>query len=277
MAVVPLRRSFAVVAAGLAAGAAAIAVLFAGSGPPAAAPELGEFPVEGPLAYKVEYLGVTCGHMSLESRRANFRGRDAYHVIMTARNSDFFNKIYRVDGRIESWVDAATMSTMAYRSDITEKGERDIRQYVIDRERNVVVAEKDGKIEEVPFEAGAALDPLAFIFRGRVLAGYPGTSFSLRLLTDKGVIETVTRVVEFKGMSTFEGRRVLLGLQPLTTDSEMFARKGEFSYWIDPGPQRALYLLDFKLGFGRLVARLTGPADGDFDRRDLAQGPANSN
>lgn len=271
------RRMIAVSAAGLAAVAATVAIYVAGSGPPAVAPELGEFPIEGPLAYKVDYLGVTCGHMSLESRRTKFRGRDAYHVIMTARNSDFFNKIYRVDGRIESWVDAATMSTMAYRSDITEKGERDIRQYVVDRERSVVVAEKDGKVEEVPFEAGAALDPLAFIFRGRVLAGYPETSFSLRLLTDKGVIETLTRVVEFKGMSTFEGRRVLLGVQPQPADSEMFARRGEFSYWIDPGPQRTLYLLDFKLGFGRLVARLTGPADGEFDRRDLAQDPGDFN
>jgi hypothetical protein len=277
MAGVLSRRMIAVSAAGLAMVAATVAFYVAGSGPPAAAPVLGEFPIEGPLAYKVEYLGVTCGHMSLESRRATFRGRDAYHVIMTARNSDFFNKIYRVDGRIESWVDAATMSTMAYRSDITEKGDRDVRQYVVDRERNVVVAEKDGKVEEVPFEAGAALDPLAFIFRGRVLAGYPETSFSLRLLTDKGVIETVTRVLEFKGMSTFDGRRVLLGVEPQTADSEMFARKGEFSYWIDPGPQRTLYLLDFKLSFGRLVARLMGPADGDFDRRDLTREPANSN
>lgn len=277
MAAAPPRRALVAGALGLAAAAAVFAVYVAGSGPPPAASAVGEFPIEGPLAYKVEYLGVTCGHMSLESRRGVFRGKDAYHVIMTARNSDFFNKIYRVDGRIESWVDAATMSTLAYRSDITEKGERDIRQYVVDRERGVVSAEKDGTVEEAPYEAGAALDPMAFIFRGRVLAGYPGSSFSLRLLTDKGAIDTVTRVVEFKGMSTFEGRRVLLGLRPLTANGEMFARKGEFSYWIDPGPQRTLYLLDFKLGFGRLVARLTGPADGEFDRRVPAQDPGTTN
>jgi hypothetical protein len=47
----------------------------------------------------------------------------------------------------------------------------------------------------------------------------------------------------------------------------MFSKKGEFVYWIDPGPARTLYRLDFKLGFGRLLAKLTGPAHEPADRR----------
>jgi hypothetical protein len=273
----PSRRLVAAAAAAVAAVAALAVVYRAESCPPGVAETLPVFPTDGPLEYKVELLGVTCGHMTLASSRANYQGRDAYHIVMTASNSQFFNKIYRVDGRIESWVDAGEMTTLAYRSDITEKGERDIRSYRIDHERKVVIAEKDGTIEELAFEGGAALDPLAYVFRGRVLAGYPETSFSLRLLTDRGIIDTVSRVLEFKRISTFEGRQVLLGVQPLTADGEMFSRKGEFSYWIDPGPERTLYLLDFKLGFGRLVAKLVGPADSEVDRRDLTRESTNDN
>ena len=228
---------------------------------------LPDFPTDGPYHYRVEYLGVTCGHMTLESRLEEYRGRPAYHVVMTASNSKFFNKIYRVDGRIESWVDAETMTTIAYESDLTKKGERQIRRYQIDLEERVVTAERHGEITTVPYEGGPALDPLAYVYRGRKLAGAEGTRFSINLLTDKGVFDTVSVVGESKTFRTFDGKRELQRVQPMTANGEMFSEKGEFVYWIDPGPAKTLYRLDFKVGFGRLLAKLKGPASGPADRR----------
>jgi len=225
------------------------------------------FSLDGPFAYSVEYLGITCGHMTLQSRLEDFRGRPAYHVVMTARNSKFFNKIYRADGRIESWVDPETMTTIAYESDITEKGERKIRRYDVDGEKGVITANKYGEVSTIPYDGGPALDPLAFVYRGRRLADGEGTRFSLNLMTDKGVIETESQVGERKKFRTYDGKRELQRVQPLTEDGEMFSKKGEFIYWIDPGPARTLYRLDFKLGFGRLLAKLQGPASEPADRR----------
>jgi hypothetical protein len=205
--------------------------------------------------------------MTLESRLETYQGRPAYHIVMTARNSKFFNKIYRVDGQIDSWVDAKTMTTLAYESDITEKGRRKIRRYHIDYEEGVVRAEKHGKVKTIPYEGEAALDPLAYVFRGRVLAGEPGSAFDLNLLTDHGVIATETLVDELKEFGTADGKKELLRVQPLTADGEMFSRKGEFVYWIEPDSGRRLYRLDFKLGFGRLLAKYAGPAEGPVDRR----------
>lgn len=230
-----------------------------------------ELPIDGPYAYSVEYLGITCGHMTLESRIESYEGRRAYHIIMTARNSKFFNKIYRVDGRIESWVDAETMTTIAYESDLTKKGERQIRRYHIDLEERVATAERHGEITTVPYEGGPALDPLAYVYRGRKLAGAEGTRFSINLLTDKGVFDTVSEVGERKTFRTFDGKRELQRVQPITANGEMFSEKGEFVYWIDPGPEKTLYRLDFKLGFGRLLAKLKGPAAGPADRRTEAE------
>jgi hypothetical protein len=238
----------------------------AGKTPPMAA-----FPTDGPYHYKVEYLGIMCGHMTLESRLEEYRGRPAYHIVMTACNSKFFNKIYRVDGQIDSWVDAETMGTLAYESDITEKGRRKIRSYHIDYDKGVVRAEKHGKIKTVPFEGEPALDPLAYVYRGRVLAGKPGSTFDLNLLTDRGVFTTGSRVGELKRFNTADGTRELLRVQPVTVDGEMFERKGEFIYWIAPDARRTLYRLDFKLPFGRLLAKYDGPAEGPVDRRTEAE------
>ena len=263
----PVRAALIVVTTVLVVVLAGAFVFRAASQTPFAAGEASRFSLDGPFAYSVEYLGVTCGHMTLESRLEEYRGRPAYHVVMTARNSKFFNKIYRVDGRIESWVDPATMTTIAYESDITEKGERKIRRYEVQPEKGVVVADKYGEISEIPYDGRPALDPLAYVYRGRALADPGVEDFSLSLLTDKGVVSTVSQIGERKRFSTYDGKRELQRIQPMTPDAEMFSRKGEFIYWIDPGPTRTLYRLDFKLGFGRLLAKLQGPADGPADRR----------
>lgn len=266
----PPRRPPAVIALLLAALALLSTVVFVCRAEPRShegASSLADFPTDGPYHYKVEYLGITCGHMTLESRLEEFNGRPAYHIVMTACNTRFFNKIYRVDGQIDSWVDAETISTLAYRSDITEKGRRKIRRYDIDYEKGVVRAERRGKVKTVPFEGRAALDPLAYVYRGRALAGGPGSGFDLNLLTDRGVIETASQVGELKRFKTPDGTIELLRVQPITADGEMFSRKGEFVYWINPDDSRTLYRLDFKLPFGRLLAKYVGPADGTFDRR----------
>jgi len=226
-------------------------------------------PVDSRLAYKVKYLGITCGHMTLESWLEDYRGKPVYHIIMTARNSKFFNKIYRIDGRIDSWVDVETMSTLEYVSDITEKGERETKRYTIDREAGTVRAEKDGKVETIAYEGGPALDPLGFGFQGRALAEKPGTTFSQRFLTDRGAVEVRSIVGELKRFKTVDGKRELLPVRPTPAEEGVFSRKGEFVYWIDPGPGHTLYRLDAKLGWGRLVAKLKGPADEPADRRGI--------
>lgn len=235
------------------------------------APVVPEFPIEGPYAYSVEYLGITCGHMTLESRLEEYEGRPAYHVIMTASNTRFFNKIYRVDGQIESWVDAETMSTLAYTSDITERGRRKLRSYHVDYEKGIVTGKRRGKVKTFPYEGGSALDPLAYCYRGRVLAGQTGSTFNLNLFTDEGVIETGSRVGELKKFNTVDGKKMLLKVQPVTADGEMFARKGEFVYWIDPGVARTVYRMYFDLPFGKLLSKYLGPATQSFDRRSAEE------
>jgi hypothetical protein len=225
-------------------------------------------PTDGPFKYRVEYLGIKCGEMTLESRLDSHLGRPAYHIVMTARNAKFFNAIYRVDARLESWVDAESLTTVAYLSDSTERGTRKIVRYEVDPDRGSISITENGEVSEVSFDGEAGLDPMAFIFRSRLLAGDEGSAFPLTLMTDDGGIETTTFVGPKRRFHTFDGRRELLKLQPQPVDEEMFARKGVFVVWIEPGGDRTLYRLDFKLSFGRLVAKLVGDADGPVDRRD---------
>jgi hypothetical protein len=220
-------------------------------------PEAPLIPTFEPQHYVVRYMGITCGHMTLESRREPYAGRAAYHIVMTAQNSKFFNKIYKVDARIESWVDIESGTTVAYESVIFEKGETTVKRYRVRSAEGTVEAVEDGEHRTLTFPAAApVLDPLAYIFRLQAVARRPGSAASLTLLTNRGVTETIARVGGFERRSTALGDRDLLSVKPMPTAGEMFSRKGEITLWIDPTDRGRLHLLDFKLSFGHLKARL---------------------
>ncbi len=214
-------------------------------------------PVLEPQHYIVRYMGISCGHLVLESRLEELEGRPSYHIIMTARNSKFFNKIYRVTGRIDSWIDVESRSTVAYRSVIEEKGDTSIKQYDVSSAEGTVVAAEDDATEVMTFTPSTpVLDPLAYMFRLQALAREPGEVVALTLLTTDGAIETVANVGEISSRRTRSGPRDLLEVRPRPADGQMFSRKGEVSLWIDPADDGRLFILDFKLSFGHLVAKL---------------------
>jgi hypothetical protein len=240
-----------------------------GSGDDCATVVAQPIPTDGPYLYKVDFLGITCGHMVLESRSEVRAGREVVHMIMTAWNSKFFNRIYRVDARIESWVDVQTRASVAYESVITEKGETEVTRYTIDPAEGVITAEENGEITTEPYDGEPALDPLAFIFALRAVADRADENVALRLFTSDGPIATTALVGGLEDRRTYRGRMPLLRVQPAPESGSMFSRKGEMVIWIEPGPERTLHRLDFRLSFGRLVADLRGPAAQGASRGNL--------
>ncbi len=215
------------------------------------------FPIHDAVHYTVKCLGVTCGHLYLSSSVEDLDGRPAYHIVMTAKNSKFFNRIYKVDARIDSWVDAETLSTLVYESVTTEKGETSTERHEIDLHEGTVLSIEDGVEKTLEFSSTEpVLDPLAFVFRLQALAKKGGDEITLTLLTTKGPVQTVTTVRGPESKRTSRGRRLLLEIEPQPADGKMFSKKGRFSIWVDPQESSTLYILDFKLSFGHLIAKI---------------------
>ncbi|RLE26202.1 MAG: hypothetical protein DRJ65_06000 [Acidobacteria bacterium] len=219
--------------------------------------EASPIPIHDPVHYTIRCLGVTCGHLYLSSSVDDLNGRPAYHIVMTAKNSKFFNRIYKVDARIDSWVDAETLSSLVYESVTTEKGETSTERHEIDLHEGIVRSVENGVENTLEFSSTEpVLDPLAFVFRLQALAKKGGDKITLTLLTSKGPVQTVTTVRGPKSRKTSRGRRSLLEIEPHPADGKMFSKKGLFSVWVDPQDETTLYILDFRLSFGHLIAKI---------------------
>ncbi len=225
---------------------------------PATRTEAGDdsaLPVHELRNFRVRYLGLTCGRMTLESQLEECEGRSCYHIQMKAKNSKFFNRIYKVETTIDSWVDTRTLGSIRYESVSVEKGEE--HREMIRLEGGEMIWTKKGKERrfKVP-DDGGVLDPLAFLYRLQSFASSPGSRPRLFLMTTKGPMETVAQVSGLIRKKTNFGKRKVVRIHPRPVDGKMFSRKGDLSILVEPGRPPILHLVEFDLSFGHLKAEL---------------------
>jgi len=215
------------------------------------------FPLGQRLTYNIRFMGVHCGAMTLESFASEEGGETLYNVVMTARSSRFFDGIYRVRARIESWYSAESMSTVRYHNIRNEKKGHTDDLFELDLEAGEIVRTKNGNQELLTFEAtGGVYDPLAYLYKLRTMVGKPVDELALTLMTSDGAVETIADVVEKKQISTALGKREAVRVVPRPKDEMLFAKKGKLSVWYGTGETGIPYRVVFDLAFGKLTAKL---------------------
>ncbi len=234
------------------------AVLWAGGVAVAAVPDPAAppVPVNERLSYKVSWMGIHCGRMTLTSFTEGEGAAVTYHIVMTARTSKFFDGVYRVRSRIESTFSPRAMATVRYHDLSREKKRVTDDLYEFDLEAGQVERTRNGERETFPIERDRVHDPLAFIYRLRRLVEEPGKDVNLVLATSHGALETVAHVDRRKRIKTPLGRREALLVVPQPEDGMLFSKSGRMEIWMGTDDERTPYKVVFDLSFGKLVAKL---------------------
>ena len=235
----------------------AVAAASAGEQPAAAAAVSADpFPIGERLVYKVTFMGIRCGTMTLESFREVEDERELCRIVMTARTTKFFDGIYRVRSRIESWFDPGAMSTIRYLDVSHEKKRVREERYELDLETGEVARFKDGEVTSFTTDVRPLLDPLAYLYRLRTLVGDGTQSVELNMVSSKEAFATVAEDRKTKTIGTPFGKREVLLVVPRPRDGMLFTKKGEMVMAVGRDDEGTLYRLAFDLSFGKLVAQL---------------------
>lgn len=222
------------------------------------------FPVGEKLVYRVSWMGIKCGHMEISSfveRQAD--APPVYRIVLFARTSKFFDGIYKVRSRLDSYVDPARMASFRYEEHAVEKKKRKDDVWLLDHESGEAVRDKDGQITRIPIGGERPLDPLAFVYRLRSMEPVVGKEMTLELMTKKGALETLARTTEVKRVKTRMGRCDAVAVVPEPRDKMMFSKSGSMVVWIGDDAPRRPCRIEFDLSFGKLVASLSDVEDAD--------------
>jgi len=242
-------------------GATLLVVLALGvAGPLEAGRKPARVPLEDRLTYRISWLGVHCGELTLES--APVEGRPGLvRILMTVRSSELFDSVYRVRAEMESLYNTFRGTTRRYHEVSTEQDKTKDDLWLVDHLNRKAKRTLNGKQEiyELP-DGGSVLDPLALVYRIRALAKRPGDLIVLTAMTTEGSLRVHGRVERWERFETPQGEVTALKVvQEAVGDSDL-ARGGGMTLWLANDQRRTPYRIDFDLPFGRLVARLVPEA-----------------
>lgn len=243
--------------------AAAVLFLLAASGPAAASGEEGvvrcvdePIPLGERLVYDVRWLGLKAGVMTMETFRESEAEAAELRIAMTARTTPFWDGIYRVRSRIDSWFDPVTLSSVRYLDRSEQRGELEHQEFLLDPAEGTVRGMVHGEERRFESDLRPLVDPLAYVYRIRSCLEPSLRSVDLNIVGSRDVEATVAEVVERTTIKAMGERRIVDVVVPRTTEGGMFGRKGQVTLFLGVDGRRLPYRIEFDMSFGRLVAKL---------------------
>ncbi|HET9452958.1 MAG TPA: DUF3108 domain-containing protein [Gemmatimonadaceae bacterium] len=199
--------------------------------------------------YDVRFGGVGMGKGHMEVLTADvIRGREVIHTRFHIRGGPFF---FKVDDRLESWIDPQTMSAMRFRQELNE-GSRErerIYEFFPDRATYLEV----GKDEEQP-SVSAPLDDASFIYFVRTVPLEVGQEYSFNryFIPDRNPVRV--RVLRRERIRVPAGEFDAVVVQPIITTRGLFSENGRAEVWLSDDDRRII--LQMKTKFARFTLSL---------------------
>ena len=255
----------------------------------ASAQEIGtiaaNFPTEAPrkvvpfdtgekLTFDVRFGGIKVGTGRMEVvGTQDIRGREAWHTRFTVKGGIPF---YKVNDRMESWIDTRTFESLRFVQDL-EEGSRDAeRLYEIYPERAMFSEQNaNGPAKSAP-SVNSPLDDAAFMYFVRTIPLEVGKTYDFNryFRPDRNPVQI--RVLRRETVKVPAGSFKTIVIQPVIKSKGIFSEKGHAEMWLTDDPRRLLVQMKTDLSIGSLNLYLRGYVPGDVAMatgEDTAQKP----
>jgi hypothetical protein len=198
------------------------------------------------LEYDVKFgvLKVGSGRMEVMGIEP-IRGREAWHTVFTVRGGTFF---YKVNDRLESWIDTETFASLRHVQDLQE-GKRDReRKFEIYPDR-LVYTENDGA--ELP-TVQDPLDDASFLYFIRTVPLSVGQTYDFPRYFKPDRNPVRVRVLRKESVKVPAGRFDAIVIQPIIKSKGIFSENGRAEIWLSDDDRHIMLQLKSNLSFGTL-------------------------
>jgi len=96
------------------------------------------FQVGERMVFAIKAFGVTAGHATLEIKEIiNLDGHEVYHIVVTAQTTPFFSLFYRINDKLETYLDTKEFYPHRYEAYLEEGKYRKEEVIIYDQERHI--------------------------------------------------------------------------------------------------------------------------------------------
>lgn len=213
------------------------------------------FTVGEKLTFAVQYGSITAGYatMSLTEVLAE-SGRPVYHLVAQARTHPFFNKIFSVDDRIESYIDVDYLFPWRYEKHLHEGSYKADAVYRFDQRAGKMLEPDKGKAEDMPI---GSQDVLSCFYFFRTMDMTVGTEQTIHVSADDmKSYELKVDVLRKERVSSLAGDFDCVVVQPHLKFQGVFQQKGEVFVWITDDERRIPVKVKSKIAIGSININL---------------------
>ena len=210
------------------------------------------------LTFDVRFgaIKVGTGRMEVVGMQ-DVRGREAWHTRFTVKGGIPF---YKVNDRMESWIDTRTFESLQFLQDLQE-GRRDKERFYEIYPDLATYSEK-GEVEHAPSVADP-LDDAAFLYFVRTIPLEVGQTYEFNryFRPDRNPVQI--RVLRKETIKVPAGSYQTIVIQPIIKSKGIFSEKGHAEMWLTDDSRRLLVQMKSDLSIGSLNLYLRGYVPGN--------------
>lgn len=212
------------------------------------------------LKYDVRFGALKVGTGAMEVRGVDqVRGRDAWHTVFTIKGGI---PLYKVDDRMESWIDTASFTSLRFVQEMNEGRRHRTKRIELYPERGVYVEETATPVDKPTVEQ--PLDEAAFIYFLRRIPLVVGETYSYDryFKPDRNPIRL--EVLRRERIEVPAGTFETIVVRPVIKAKGIFSENGQAEVWLTDDERHVMVQMKAKVSFGSLNLQLKSlgpPAD----------------
>ncbi len=210
------------------------------------------------LTFSIRYGVIRAGEATMQiAAIEDAYGHPSYHVVTTAKSNSFFDTVYKVRDRVESWMDKDYLFSRRFRKQLREGSYRATQDIEMDQTLRMA-RYQDGRVFE--FLAGAH-DVLSAFYYVRTLELEPGKEHWLEMHADRKNYPLKVNVHGRERVDTPAGKFDTIVVEPMLRTPGLFKQEGSLTIWLTDDERRMPVLMKSKISVGSISVVLT-----DYER-----------
>ncbi|HNV92996.1 MAG TPA: DUF3108 domain-containing protein [Candidatus Cloacimonas sp.] len=214
------------------------------------------------LTFTVKYGIVSAGEASLQARSSVYQGSPVWYLSTTAKTYPFFDKVYKVRDRVESWWDKDTLLPYKFSKNLQEGNYRQHRVHIYNHQEKSSTYQK-WSFKKSVFENTEMVIPegtqdiLSAFYLMRTKKLEVGKSVMVNITADGRNMPTEVVVHRKEKQKTIFGNVECLVIEPKLKGEAIFKQSGRILIWLTNDDYKIPVRLESKITIGSFVATLT--------------------
>ncbi|MBD3168711.1 MAG: DUF3108 domain-containing protein [candidate division Zixibacteria bacterium] len=204
------------------------------------------------LKFVIRYGPIRAGTGTMSVKKiVDCGGHDTYHIVTTAQSAAFFSVFFKVDDRVESYIDTEGIYTRRFEKHIREGGYKADKVTNFDQVNHLAITGKD-TIKTYPF----VQDILSAFYYARTQDLEVGKPLFIDNHTDRKNYPLEVKVHRKQRVKTRAGTFNCILLEPVLRSSSIFENKGRLLVWVTDDQYKMPVLMTSKVIIGHITTEL---------------------